>query len=87
MLSEEEFRRRISENLFLLRTYYGYTQQQIASFLRCERSTYTYLEKGKTFLSVYHLYILSSLYCLPPEAMWSELQAIDISRLGENQGR
>ena len=49
MLSEEEFRRRISENLFLLRTYYGYTQQQIASFLGCERSPYTYLEKGKTY--------------------------------------
>ena len=78
-LSEKELRQRICENLYLLRTYYGYTQQQIASFLGCERSTYTYLEKGKTFLSVYHLYILSSLYRLPPEAMWSELQAIDTS--------
>ena len=86
MLSEEEFRRRISENLFLLRTYYGYTQQQIASFLGCERSTYTHLERGKTLLSVYHLYVLSELYRLPPEAMWSELQAIDISRLREKQG-
>ena len=87
MLSEKEFRRRISANLHFLRTCYGYTQQQIASFLGCERSTYTYLEKGKTFLSVYHLYILSSLYRLPPEAMWSELQAIDISRLRDKQGR
>ena len=65
MLSEKEFRRRISANLHFL---------------------YTHLERGKTLLSVYHLYVLSELYRLPPEAMWSELQAIDISRLREKQG-
>lgn len=87
MLSEKEFRRRICEKLYLLRTCCGYTQQQIASLLGCERSTYTYLEKGKTLLSVYHLYVLSGLYRLPPEAMWSDLQTMDISRLREKRGQ
>ncbi|MFR5124249.1 helix-turn-helix transcriptional regulator [Neglectibacter timonensis] len=86
MLSEKEFRRRIFANLHFLRTCYGYTQQQIASLLGCERSTYTHLERGKTLLSVYHLYVLSEFYRLPPEAMWSDLQTMDISRLREKQG-
>lgn len=86
MLSEKEFRRRISANLHFLRTCYGYTQQQIASLLGCERSTYTHLERGKTLLSVYHLCVLSEFYRIPPEAMWSDLQTMDISRLREKQG-
>ena len=74
MLQEIEFHKKISSNLLWLRTYYGYTQEDISSVLCCERSTYSYIEQGKSFLSLYNLYLLCELYDLPPEAMWSDLQ-------------
>lgn len=49
MLSEEELRQRIYENLYLLRTYYGYTQQQTASFWGVNEAPTRILKKGKPF--------------------------------------
>ena len=77
MIPEEEFHRRIADNLFFLRNYYGYTQDQLAAILYCERSTYSYMEQGKSLLSLYRLHILCELYHLPPEAMWSDLRTDD----------
>lgn len=75
MLYEIELYRRIYSNLLLLRTYYGYTQERLASVLSCARSTYSYIEQGKSHLSLYSFYLLCELYHLPPEAMWSDLQS------------
>lgn len=81
LLPKEEFQRRLSANLLLLRSCYGYTQSQLANIMCCKRSTYAYIEEGKSALSLYRLYLLCELYQLPPEAMWSDLQTHDCCHL------
>ena len=43
---------KINERLRELRVISGYTQQQVADFLNCSRSTYTYYETGKSMPDV-----------------------------------
>ena len=74
LLDEAEFNCQVSNNLQLLRAYRALTQSQLADFLQCERSSYSYCEAGKTGLSAYRLYLLSQFYGVHPEALWGTMK-------------
>ena len=47
LLDEAEFNCQVSNNLQLLCAYRALTQSQLADFLQCERSSYSYCEAEK----------------------------------------
>jgi len=54
----------LSDCLREYRKKMGYTQQEVASLLGIDRSTYTYYETGKTEIPVKKLEVLAKLYCV-----------------------
>lgn len=66
---EFNFNRNFADNLRFLRESCELTQQQIAELLGCERSTYSYLELGKTSPRIYLAYRLSLIFHISPELL------------------
>ena len=55
---------KLEEKLIEFRKKAGYTQQEIADLLNCERSTYAGYETGKTTIPIKKIQLLSVIYNL-----------------------
>lgn len=69
IVSETEFNQNFASNIRFLRNSFELTQQQIADILECDRSTYTYLELGKTSPKIYLAYQFSLIFNTPLEVL------------------
>lgn len=67
--NETDFNRNFSENLRYLRENLLITQQQVADVLGCDRSSYTYLETGRTSATIYKAFVLSHLFEQPLDVL------------------
>lgn len=54
----------LSSKMKELRTEKGYTQREMADRLRIDRSTYTYMEQGKTLPNIYTIFRIAQILCV-----------------------
>ncbi len=72
----------LASNLKYLRKSIGYSQNQVASLLKIDRSTYSYYELGKTTPSPKNLTILSELYHTSLDDMFYKNMSVMDSFIG-----
>ena len=67
---------RLGEKLKILRTFYGYTQLQVAETLDVDRSTLSYYERGRSDPPLSTLVRLSRLYKVTTDWLLGESDVI-----------